>query len=173
MNDAVAELLSLNSVDQQTFSIELYRTLMCSTFATLVKEIEAADAWSEVRARFHSFPDHVHVTKLLVSKFVGGKYRPEDYELLYELLNAHLRKHSQRKRYPDKVKEELIARQDYKCAICGTPIDLTCSELDHVIPWSLVGDELRDNLQMLCIQCNRRKSATIDYALLSTFFSKR
>ena len=172
MSDAIGELLRLNSVDDRQFSAELYRTLMLSTFSTLLKEVDEANAWSDVRSKFLAFPDHVHVTKLLVNKYVGGVFRHEDYEYLCRLLDARPRKRDRRDRHSEETKMRLLDEQHGECPICHTAIRLCNSELDHIVPWSLVGDELKDNLQMLCTKCNRRKSATIDYALLATFFIK-
>lgn len=173
MIEDIAELLDLNLVDKQEFLSELYETLMLSAFSALIKEIEIDNAWMKVRERFHSFPDHVHLTKLLVNKYIGGKFRPKDYEYLTKLLDAHLRKRSTRKQYDQELKSRILLSQNEKCSICGRSISIEDAELDHIIPWSLVGDELEGNLQMLCIRCNRRKSSTIDYALLSTFLNCR
>jgi hypothetical protein len=40
------------------------------------------------------------------------------------------------------------------CEHCGATSDL---EVDHVVPISLGGSDDRDNLQCLCLMCNRRK----------------
>jgi 5-methylcytosine-specific restriction endonuclease McrA len=48
-----------------------------------------------------------------------------------------------------------------KCLKCGSTDNLT---MDHVIPLSLGGSHTVDNVQPLCFDCNRKKSATIaDY----------
>ena len=172
MNNELQELLQKNNVDQDRFETELYNVLVLSTFATLVKEIDEAEAWDNVRERYRTFPDHIHVTKLLITKYVGGHFHEREYEKFYRLMEAHLRKKGQRKPYPESIRESLVEKQNRRCNICGRAISSSSSELDHVIPWSLVGDELEDNLQMLCKTCNRRKSATVTYALLSTFFDR-
>lgn len=47
--------------------------------------------------------------------------------------------------------------QDRKCRDCdrGVPRDLV--EGDHIVAWSLGGPTIMENLQALCIACNRRK----------------
>lgn len=172
MSANVDELLYLNNVDVEKFNEELYHVLLISTFATMVKEIDSAGAWQSVKDKFRQSSDHRHVIRLLVKKYIGGVYRDEDYRLLYRLLDARLRKKEQRISYPESTKEDLLRKQNHRCCICGGELQHDNAELDHVVPWSLVGDELKDNLQMLCVTCNRRKNATIDYALLSTFLRR-
>jgi 5-methylcytosine-specific restriction endonuclease McrA len=51
----------------------------------------------------------------------------------------------------------LVFKRDlYQCRICRRAgVEL---ELDHVIPVSLGGSDSMDNLQTLCVPCNRGKS---------------
>ena len=52
------------------------------------------------------------------------------------------------------------ARCKGKCAKCGKEnLQLGEMEADHITPWSKGGHTKLDNLQMLCKDCNRRKSA--------------
>ena len=172
MNPDLKRLLEINNVVESEFEDELYNTLLISTFATLIKEIDSANKWEEVKDKYRGFRDHIHVTKLLLNEYIGASFGEVEYQRFYELLMAHMRKREQRKNHPASTSESLLKKQQGRCAICGCGIDLQSSELDHIVPWSLVGDELSCNLQMLCIRCNRRKSATTDYALLSTFLQK-
>ncbi len=50
------------------------------------------------------------------------------------------------------------ARCEHKCAKCGKVCKLEEMEADHIVPWSKGGHTKLDNLQMLCKDCNRRKS---------------
>lgn len=86
------------------------------------------------------------------------------YELIGEWLLAFFRKKDTRIIYPKKVRADLLHQQQYRCAICGCPIDIK-AELDHIMPWTYVGDELDDNLQLLCFNCNRSKKASPLYQL--------
>ncbi len=48
----------------------------------------------------------------------------------------------------------VYARDGYRCVRCGTNEELSA---DHVIPESKGGATTLDNLQTLCLTCNRRK----------------
>ena len=86
------------------------------------------------------------------------------YELMGQWLLAFYRKKDYRIKYPQKVRTDLLHQQEHCCAICGCPITES-ADLDHIIPWIYVGDELRDNLQLLCFHCNRSKKASPLYQL--------
>jgi|LakMenE01Jun11ns_1017448.scaffolds.fasta_scaffold9869429_2 5-methylcytosine-specific restriction endonuclease McrA len=49
-------------------------------------------------------------------------------------------------------------RQNNRCKICGIKLDTVQEELDHIIPWRIVGD-IPDgsNWQLLCRPCNNSK----------------
>ena len=44
------------------------------------------------------------------------------------------------------------------CVKCGEHFSIEEMEADHILPWSKGGKTDKDNCQMLCKQCNRRKS---------------
>lgn len=56
-------------------------------------------------------------------------------------------------------KQSAFARQHGKCAKCGKQCDsIGEMEADHITPWSKGGRTIPENCQMLCRDCNRRKS---------------
>ena len=59
---------------------------------------------------------------------------------------------------PKKVKEEVLARDNWQCVICGKKEDL---QFDHIIPYSKGGSNTVENLQILCASCNRKKYTNI------------
>lgn len=81
------------------------------------------------------------------------------YVLMGQWLLAFYRKKDTRIIHPPKVREELLHQQHCRCAICDCTITAD-DELDHIIPWKYVGDELANNLQLLCFNCNRSKKAS-------------
>jgi len=59
---------------------------------------------------------------------------------------------------PKKVKEEVLARDNWQCVMCGKKEDL---QFDHIIPYSKGGSNTAENLQILCASCNRKKYTNI------------
>lgn len=49
-------------------------------------------------------------------------------------------------------------RQGHKCALCGETFEFKEMQGDHVIPWSKGGKTVPENCQMLCVECNIKKS---------------
>lgn len=56
------------------------------------------------------------------------------------------------------VQREVWARDGGSCVNCDSEESL---EFDHVIPYSKGGSNSAANIQLLCCECNRRKSSTI------------
>ena len=88
----------------------------------------------------------------------------ESYHLMGKWLLAFFRKKDYRVIYPQKIRTDLLHQQHCHCAICNELIT-DHAELDHIIPWKYVGDELDNNLQLLCFTCNRSKKASPLYQL--------
>lgn len=44
------------------------------------------------------------------------------------------------------------------CPLCNEHFDLSQMEADHITPWHEGGKTIPENCQMLCKECNRRKS---------------
>ena len=49
-------------------------------------------------------------------------------------------------------------RQGHKCVKCGEVFEFEQMQADHITPWSKGGKTVPENCQMLCADCNRRKS---------------
>jgi len=59
----------------------------------------------------------------------------------------------------DKVqKTAAYERQGGECAYCRQKFDFRQMEGDHIKPWKEGGLTTDENLEMLCRECNRRKS---------------
>ena len=44
------------------------------------------------------------------------------------------------------------------CPKCGKHFEIEQMQADHITPWSKGGKTIAENCQMLCSDCNRRKS---------------
>lgn len=54
-----------------------------------------------------------------------------------------------------KIRGNILARDGYACALCGSTDRL---EIDHIKPLAEGGTHEDSNLRVLCLSCNRRKS---------------
>ncbi len=60
--------------------------------------------------------------------------------------------------FDDNTKREVYERQNGICPICGKHFEIEQMEADHITPWVEGGRTIAENCQMLCRDCNRRKS---------------
>lgn len=60
--------------------------------------------------------------------------------------------------FTDRMKREAYERQAGICPACGQHFEIEDMEADHITPWSKGGHTVSENCQMLCKDCNRKKS---------------
>ena len=60
---------------------------------------------------------------------------------------------------PEDIRLAAWERQQGVCPLCGGRFDYDLMEADHIVPWARGGRTVEENCQMLCRECNRRKSA--------------
>lgn len=56
------------------------------------------------------------------------------------------------------TKAAVLEKQDRKCAKCGKEISFSEAQADHITPFAKGGRTVASNCQILCADCNRRKS---------------
>ena len=122
-----------------------------------------------VRTLYRQSTNRLITTKVIVKNNLAFDLCDADAELMCLWMTAHLNKSDRRKPFPSGLKERLIEEQNGKCVVCGEPLgeDYSKIHIDHIIPWVLVGDELKDNYQCLCEICNESKSCHTDYIFKS------
>ena len=124
---------------------------------------------SQIRTLYRQTSDFINTTKQIVLKSFDYEMTEAEASLMWQWINANRHKGTTRKKIPLAVKKELYEEQNGFCPICKRPLgtDWDKIHVDHIIPWSLVGDELMDNYQDLCESCNESKNAKIDYIFMS------
>lgn len=167
------EILSRNNVSQDDFLKETYNCMIVSIFEALVDEMSDSAFRKRVQDRLRASENQILSVKSIVRETIDCILNDAEASRVLDFLLAHFRKKNNRFQYDSSVRERKLVENNNRCNICGKPISLSNSELDHIIPWSLVGDELGEsNLQMLCMDCNRRKSKNVTYNLKMFLINK-
>lgn len=77
---------------------------------------------------------------------------------IYPYILTRDEKHLNLRLFDNKTKQRVYERQNGECKICHDPFDIKEMQADHITPWSDGGSTTEKNCQMLCRDCNRRKS---------------
>lgn len=163
MNENLRLLIHRNKIDEKVFEENIYNTLLLSVFEIICLKMKDNSIRQDILSLFHTSKDYIKTVENIIKKYTGCIISEEESKIIFNWLVAYFRKNGKRKDYGKIFKEEMLKKQNYRCKICGKSIEYKDSELDHIIPWDFVGDELDDNLQMLCNDCNERKGRSIDF----------
>ena len=112
---------------------------------------------------------------IFYNKFKDTKLDPEDIEEktaeliadddverkqgIYPYILTGEEKHLNIRTFTQGMKQKVYEKQNGKCKICNEPFEIGGMEADHITPWVEGGKTNEDNCQLLCKDCNRRKSA--------------
>lgn len=77
---------------------------------------------------------------------------------IYEYLIDEKEKHLSIRSFTKGMRRSTFEKQDGICVKCGEKFDIDDMEADHITPWSEGGKTTKENCQMLCKTCNRKKS---------------
>lgn len=77
---------------------------------------------------------------------------------IYAYLITGQEKHLSIRAFSDNQKREAYEKQNGICPNCKEHFEIEEMEADHITPWHDGGKTTSDNCQMLCRECNRRKS---------------
>lgn len=77
---------------------------------------------------------------------------------VYEYLLDGDARHLSIRAFTPKMARTAYERQKGKCPRCGKAFAIEEMQADHITPWAKGGKTTAENCQMLCADCNRRKS---------------
>lgn len=146
--------------DQNANELWLYFTSVINwvklTFVKYRKEMKGVN-WGFLynkfkNEKFDTSALEKEISVLMEDEDVDNKKGIYDYVLTRNERSLNLRLFS------DKIKRQTYEKQKGICVKCGKHFALEKMEADHITPWSKGGHTTADNCQMLCKDCNRRKS---------------
>jgi hypothetical protein len=125
-------------------------------FPTYRKEMKGLP-WGELfnkyeKKKFNNAETEKHIKDLMMDDDVTKKSG------IYPYIITGDEKYLSIRAFTDSQKRAAYEKQNGKCKICKEKFDIDEMEGDHITPWSEGGKTLPDNFQMLCKDCNRRKS---------------
>jgi len=111
---------------------------------------------------------------IFYNKYKDDKYDPKQLEArivelmdnedvtkfsgIYEYLLDGVERHLSIRAFTQKMAREAYERQKGICSKCKKSFKIDVMQADHITPWSKGGKTIAENCQMLCADCNRRKS---------------
>ena len=127
-----------------------------ATFPNYRKEMRGVN-WGELYNRFKD------------SELNASKLEAEIIELMqdedvtkksgvYPYILTRQEKYLNIRAFNDNIRRETYERQKGICIKCEEHFELNEMEADHITPWHEGGQTIPKNCQMLCKECNRRKS---------------
>ena len=68
-------------------------------------------------------------------------------------------------------RKAVLAEQDHQCKLCAAPITAARCEVDHIVPAQKSFSAQAQNLQALCLECHRNKTA-LEFSHATTLESR-
>ena len=127
-----------------------------TTFPRYRKEMKGLD-WGRLynehhEAKYNAQDLEEDIQQLMQDEDVTNKRGIYEYLLTWDTKFLNIRA------FPESMKREAYERQKGICPVCGTHFEIDEMQADHITPWSKGGKTIAENCQMLCADCNRRKS---------------
>ena len=156
----IEDYMALHQHDKNASKLWLYAQSVMEWVKTLFphyrKEMKGLD-WGLLYNQFgeQDFdPDtlEAEVQRLMMDDDVSRKAG------IYEYLIDGKEKHLSIRAFSDTVKRAVYEKQKGICPNCKKFFPIEAMEADHITPWHAGGHTEKSNCQMLCKECNRRKS---------------
>jgi len=133
-----------------------------ATFTTYRAKMKGID-WGRLYNEYHGNQYEPAVVEAEVAKLYAND-EVDNHKGVYEFVLKPEKTYADEKllskrTFSETDRETKYEQQNHKCAICGQEVELENMHADHITPWSDGGKTTLDNLQMLCRDCNLRKSA--------------
>ena len=120
------------------------------------KEMKGVD-WGTLYAKYHEQNWDANALETEVKRLMADS-DVQRKKGIYNYVFDHDEHHLDIRAFDNNMKREVYERQNGICAICGKHFEIEQMEADHITPWCDGGHTVAINCQMLCRDCNRRKS---------------
>ena len=153
-------------LENEEVKAEYKKALLLNMFKKIVVRMNKDCSFrNSIKTLFSQSTNREVTVKVIMRNNLNFELDDDDCKLMLQWFDANLKKSNRRIPISYELKERLYKKQNGICAVCGEPLgkEMKYVHVDHIIPWMLVGDELKNNYQCLCQTCNECKSARTDY----------
>ena len=127
------------------------------TFPTYRKKEMYGQDWGELYNEHHTKMLDAKKLEEEIAKLMADVDVTNKRGIYKYVLNGE-EKHLNVRAFDDRMKRTAYEKQKGICKRCKKHFNLEEMEADHITPWSQGGKTVEENCQMLCRECNRRKS---------------
>ena len=172
-NNDLLEFLDLNGLTFDQLADSVHNDIKEAILKRICDFMkESSDNESFVKKVYRQRSNQIVSTKLIVLQIAKCRLSDNDLHWMNECIHAYFNKKEKRKNLKQ-IGIDLWNSGHKKCEICGIPVELDTLNVDHIIPWDYVGDELPNNYQILCEHCNKSKGANVSQTLEKLIFNKK
>lgn len=159
-NNNIEKYMSDHQLDPNANELWLYFNSVINWVKTIFpkyrKEMKGVD-WGKLFNKYKDTPFDSNKLEQTIEKLM----QDEDVTKksgIYEYLLDGDERHLSIRAFTDNQKREAYEKQKGICPICKNHFEINEMEGDHIIPWSRGGKTTAENCQMLCRDCNSRKT---------------
>ena len=173
MNSELAEMIQLNNLNENVLYDAFHKDILESILAEICEYMKGNDsALISIKRIYYRSSSDIDAVEQIVRNICHLSLSEKDYKWLNNCIKAFMKKKPHRKQFSYAFRQMLWESQEHKCSICGKIILAEEGHIDHIVPWDYVGDELDDNYQLLCSNCNLHKSNHVSSTVHSLIFNK-
>ncbi len=160
-NDNIEQYMAEHQHDQNASALWRYFQDVISwieaTFTTKRTKFMKGVDWGTL---YNEFKDEVFDTKEIEEE-IARLILDDDVSKksgIYPYVLTRKEKYLSIRAFTEATKQKVYEKQKGICVICKEKFELSEMEADHITPWHEGGKTNEENCQMLCRECNRRKS---------------
>ncbi len=173
MNSELIEIIQLNNISEDVLYDALHKDILESILSEVCEYMKSNDSsFVSMKKIYYRSANDIDAIKQIVQNVCHLSLPEQDLVWLNNCVKAFMKKKPHRKQLSNTLRQELWNKQGKKCRICGKEILVENGHIDHMVPWDYVGDELDNNYQVLCSDCNLHKSNHVALAVHSLLFNK-
>jgi len=159
-NGKIENYMSKHQHDQNASALWRYFqdviTWVSTTFTEKRKFMKGVD-WGIL---YNSYKDESYNTKE-IEKETAKLILDDDIKKksgIYPYILTRNEKYLSIRAFSDAERQKVYEKQKGICKVCKEKFEIEEMEADHITPWHEGGKTIEKNCQMLCKECNRRKS---------------